>query len=295
MTLYRYPGETQFLDDAFRATTDGLYADLSHGLTHYELVGPEEGETVVLIHGFSIPYKIWDPVVDALVEEGFKVLRYDLYGRGMSDRPRTRYDHDLFEQQLVELLQRLGLGDIVDIIGLSMGGSISVVFCDRHPGLVRKLVLIDPAGFPFKIPIWAKLLLLPILGEIAFSLIGQKILLSSILKEYYGVDTYPEYIAAALQQMKIVGYRQALLSTIRCGVLDDLSETYHRIGKQNRPTLLIWGTRDRAVPVELSEKVLKAIPHAQFQPIEGAGHVPHYEEPELVNSIIIEFLRRMDQ
>ena len=73
---------------------------LSQGYVHYELGGPVGGEKVVLVHGLSVPYYIWDPTFDALTEAGFRVLRYDLYGRGFSDRPKLRYDADLFDEQL---------------------------------------------------------------------------------------------------------------------------------------------------------------------------------------------------
>jgi len=293
MNLYRYPGETQILTDEIRATTSGKYVPLSQGITHYELAGPEDAPTVVLIHGFSVPYPIWDPVFIALIAEGFRVLRYDLFGRGTSDRPKVAYDHDLFDRQLVELLDVLELGSGLDLMGLSMGGSILAVFCDRHPEWVRRMVFIDPAGFQVNSMIWVRLLTLPLLGELAFSLMGEKVLMASVTKEYSDTDRYPEYIDIVREQMRFVGYRQALLSTIRGGVLGDISNTYHRIGKQDRPASLIWGTKDQLVPFELSEKVCQAIPHIEFHPIHGAGHVPHYEKPHVVNPLIIDFLQRL--
>ena len=292
MNLYRYPGETQILDDAIRASTSGEYVQLSDGITHYELAGPEDAQTIVLVHGFSISYQIWDSVFAALVEGGFRVLRFDLYGRGTSDRLRISYNQDLFDRQLLDIFNVLQLGHSVDLIGLSLGGSISAIFCDRHPELVRRLVLIDPTGFQLKIPVWTKLLLLPVLGELAFGLIGEKVLLSSMIKDYYGGDGYPEYVEIVRQQMKIVGYRYALLSTIRQGMLGEIPGTYRRIGERNFPVLLIWGTEDRVIPFEISEKVCEAIQTIEFHPIHGAGHVPHCEQPQLVNPIIMEFLQR---
>jgi pimeloyl-ACP methyl ester carboxylesterase len=55
----------------------------------------------VLIPGFSVPYVIWDPTFEDLVEKGFRVLRYDLFGRGYSDRPDAIYDLELFDRQLM--------------------------------------------------------------------------------------------------------------------------------------------------------------------------------------------------
>ena len=292
MRIYRYPGETKRLDAEVRALAHGSYVKLSNGITHYELTGPETGQVVVLIHGFSIPYQIWDPLFDPLVKAGFRVLRYDLYGRGTSDRPQVPYNQDLFDIQLEELLTVLRLTPPVDLIGLSMGGCVSVVFCDRHPDFVRKLVLIDPAGFSMNFPILVKLVTAPLLGELVFCLLGRKMFISSIAKGYYGEGQYPEYIDVAYQQMEFQGYRQALLSTLRNGVLSDNSGSYSRVGKQEKPSLLIWGTRDRAVPFHTNNKVREAIPQIEFHAVDNVGHVPHYECPSVVTPIILEFLRR---
>jgi pimeloyl-ACP methyl ester carboxylesterase len=293
MKMYRYPGETRSIDDEVRSSSLGEYIELSRGITHYEIAGPLNGQPVVLLHGFSIPYQIWDPIFRPLAEAGFCVLRYDLYGRGTSDRPQVSYDQDLFDLQLLELLKGLKLKGSVDLVGLSMGGGISVIFCDRHPELVRRLILIDPVGFPLLPPIWAKFVVVPILGELFLSLISGKFLVKTIAEGVYGGDRYPEFVEVAHQQMKFVGYRQALLSTLRSDVLDDLSEIFHRVGNKDRPSMLIWGTLDRAVPFKMSEKVREAIPNIEFHAIQGAGHIPHYERPEVVTPMIIDFLKKL--
>src|SRR5579872_7227065 len=91
--------ETEDLSDAARRGTGGSYVRLSDGVTHYELAGPENARTVVLVHGFSVPYYLWDPTFTALVKAGMRTLRYDLYGRGYSDRPAEIYDADLYEDR----------------------------------------------------------------------------------------------------------------------------------------------------------------------------------------------------
>src|SRR5882672_1159290 len=84
------------LDDAARQAAPGQFVRLSDGYTHYELGGPEQGRVVVLAAGFSVPYYIWDPTFTALTRAGFRVLRFDYYGRGFSDRPNTSYTQDFY-------------------------------------------------------------------------------------------------------------------------------------------------------------------------------------------------------
>lgn len=100
----------------------------------------------MLVHGFSVPQFIFEPTFTFLTEQGFRVLRYDLYGRGFSDRPDKRYDIDLYVGQLANLLDALEIREPVSLVGLSMGGPITATFTVRFPQRVRKLVLIDPVG-----------------------------------------------------------------------------------------------------------------------------------------------------
>src|SRR5205814_6966801 len=86
----------------------------------------------------------WDSTAAALGANGFRVLRYNYYGRGFSDRPALRYDLAMYDRQLTELLDTLGIHEPIDVAGLSMGGAIAVNFATRHPELVRTLTLVDP-------------------------------------------------------------------------------------------------------------------------------------------------------
>src|SRR5919206_4763669 len=106
---FSYRDETQELNELTRKEAPGSFIQLTDGVTHYELSNPERDETVVLIHGFSVPYFIYDPTFEFLTKSGFRVLRYDLFGRGFSDRPDTRYGIDLFVRQLGDLLDALQL------------------------------------------------------------------------------------------------------------------------------------------------------------------------------------------
>src|SRR5215216_7711201 len=81
--FYKYNNkEKKILTDADRKNVAGSFIKLSQGVTHYELKGSENGEVIVLVHGFSVPYYIWDGTYEYLISKGYKVLRYDTYGRG---------------------------------------------------------------------------------------------------------------------------------------------------------------------------------------------------------------------
>lgn len=126
LSSFRFRGEIKELNEVTRAEAPGDFVKLPHGYTHYELSKSNARHPVVLIHGFSIPYYIWNPTFLALSDAGLNVLRYDLFGRGYSDRPRVEYLLDLFVDQLFHLVRELGLSVPLDLVGLSMGGPIAV-------------------------------------------------------------------------------------------------------------------------------------------------------------------------
>ncbi len=282
--------ETLTLDDQARRQAPGRFVRLPDGMTHYQLGGPAGGATVLLIPGFSTPYNIWDPTYDALTQAGFRVLRYDLFGRGWSDRPKAAYDADFYVKQVAGLLDALEIHEPVDVAGVSMGGPIAVTFAARHPGRVRRVLLFDPGyftGFQLNFPLRA-----PVLGEYNMAITVAPGLAKSQWKDFAHPERYPHYLDPYYEQMRYPGFRRALLATLRNYVSKDSSGDYRTLGKSSKPVLLIWGKADRDTPIELSQKILEAVPLAEFHSIDDAAHIPHYEHPEIVNPIILRFLAK---
>ena len=133
------------MNEQVRSNLDGKFIQLSDGFTHYELKGEQSQKTVMLVHGNVAPYVTSDNTVEDLIDAGFTVLRYDLFGHGFSDRPNLdKYTRDLYDNQLVELLAKLGISEPVFLVGTSQGGSISAYFAAKRPEKVRKLALLSP-------------------------------------------------------------------------------------------------------------------------------------------------------
>ena len=291
---FLYLGETLKLNATTRATASGSFVELTDGMTHYELGGSSDGAPVVLIHGFSVPYFIYDPTFDFLSKSGFRVLRYDLFGRGWSDRPRLPYNVDLFVRQLRDLLDILWLPTPLSLVALSMGGPISASFSIRYPGCVATNVLIDPAGtHSVQLGLY-KALTLPFIGELALGLAGGERMIMNAAAGFFDPVTVARFQSQYRLQMQIEGFKRALLSSIRNGMLGDFSDSYRRLGALGKPTLLLWGKNDTTVPFAHSADLLKLLPQAEFHAVENAGHIPHYERPEEVNPILLEFLMRRE-
>lgn len=286
--------ETLVLDDTLRASMpDHTFIRLSDGITHYAWAGPADGPVIVLVHGFAGGAFIWDRQFEALGEAGFRVLRYDLYGRGYSDRPRVRYDADLFDRQLIELLDALHVSGPVDIVGLSMGGAITVHFLDRHPERVRRYALIAPAGFPVEVPLRYNAVQWPVFGEWLLKLLGDYTLRRNIARPFQGnPEEAAVFVALYTEPMRYKGYKRALLSTLRYNPLLTLRPVYERAGKHGHPGLLIWGDQDHVVPFANHVQLMQAIPHIEFHAVAGADHTVNYEVPDIVNPLLIAFLKQ---
>lgn len=298
-------GETRELNEAARQSAGGSFIRLPDGITHYELGGNDpplhlgEGDPkgwvrdVVLVHGFSVPYYIYDPTFEFLTNSGFRVLRYDLFGRGFSDRPRARYNIDLFVRQLTDLLDALRFTRPVNLVGLSMGGPITATFTARRPERVHSLTLIDPAGArSIALTPLVRVVKLPFIAEAILSLVGSESIVESNAKDFYDPNLVEQFKERYRIQMQYKGFLRAILSSMRNGMLDSFINTYEQVGKMGKPVLLFWGRNDETVPFEHSHNLRTAIPNVEFHVIENCGHIPHYEKPDEVNPILSEFLRK---
>lgn len=92
--------------------------------------------------------------------------------------------------------------------------------------------------------------------------------------------------------MKYRGFLRAMLSSTRNGMLDSFLPIYKQVGKLDLPVLLFWGRHDATVPLEHSNDICSAIPSIEFHLIENCGHIPHYERPNELNPLLLEFLRK---
>lgn len=271
---------------------NGDFVRLPSGVTHYQVGGPPDGRPVVLVHGFSVPYFIWDPTFEYLVEQGCRVLRYDLLGRGFSERPAVRYDLDLFVAQLRELLDALDIYAPVNLFGLSMGGPITASFMAHFPQRVACLGLIDPAGgAAIAFPLYLRLLSAwPAVGEALFALVGEERLVQGIASDFFDPSLVAAFIEKYRAQLRYTGFVRAILSTIREGMLGDFSAVYRQVGALALPVLLLWGDHDTTVPLAHSQILRRLIPQTQFHLIPDSGHIPHYERPQIVNPLLLDFL-----
>ena len=286
--------EPRRLDDEARRRMPCSFANLKDGRTCFDLEGKTPAEAVVFVHGFNSPSYVWGKLPSMLRESGFVTMTYDLYGRGGSDRPWVDYGVDLYDRQLEALLRKAGFRRPVHLIGLSMGGIIATEFALRHPDLVASVTLIDPAGFQQEMPPLTGLLTAPLLGDWLMQVFRGRIALAAHADLVHTKNRVGDLLRQFEPQFEFAGSRRALLSTLRRMPLADFTARYAELGRTTLPVELIWGRQDQVTPFSSSTLATHLLPKARLDAIDDAGHLAHYDQPDLVFGRLLPFLRSVD-
>lgn len=274
--------------DSVRAASGGSFVQLRDGFTHYEIAGPDTAPVVVLAAGASVPGYIWQPTFDSLRIAGYRVLRYDYYGRGWSDRPRIPLTQEVYVHQLLQLLDTLQIRQPVTLAGLSYGGTVITSFAAVHPARVAALVYVAPAiRTPRPVPWYIRLQ--PV-GDLILQWQSRN-WAEGQLGDFLHPERFPDWADRYRPQMTYRGFRRSRRSDASANAELDARVSLAEVGRHPRPVLVLWGRQDRTVPIEQSEALLAALPRAAFVPIDSAGHLPQWEQPDTTHNALFAFLR----
>ena len=285
--------ESKNLTAAERRSLSGKFVEISGGQVHYELEGPENGKKVILVPGFTAPLIVWDHTFRTLVNSGFRVLRYDLFGRGFSDRPKAKYTMDFLVDQLYQLLERLKMHDYdLSLVGFNLGGGICITFADLYMNMISRISLVSPIGFPSDSSTTPFYLRIPILNQLTMRFFSPEMLIEGQQSDYQHQNpNVKEYMTRYKEQFLYEGIMQALRSTLKSISFTNLESVYTRVGAKI-PMQLFWGELDQNIPYSTHKKVIDAIPEIEFHEITGGGHIPQYTHPEFVNPLLKKFLKK---
>ncbi len=250
----------------------GEFAALSQGTTHYRWHGEKGGNVMVCVHGLTTPSYVWNQMMPHLTAAGYRVLTYDLYGRGFSDRPKGVQDAAFFLRQLRDLLAHEGMGDGFTLMGYSMGGSISASFAAAEPHRVGRMVLIAPAGMAHTPGWFANVVCRNAgVGDWLMLALGRRMLTKGASASAPGTLGV-ELAARQSAEAALRGYLPAVLSSQRGVLSEGLREEHRAITSAGVETLTIWGAKDDVIPLTAQELLAAWSAGAKQVVIEGAGH-----------------------
>jgi pimeloyl-ACP methyl ester carboxylesterase len=258
---------------------------------HYSDEGNRLDSTpLLLIHGTSSSLRTWDGVT-AQLKSQYRIIRFDLPGFGLTGpNPNHDYTTRYYNEVIDSLMMALQISRVI-IVGNSLGGSIATQYAIYQPGKVRGLVLVDAAGLPpakkTTGAIGFKLAQMPVINRL-LTIITPRELVKKSLQDAYG-DTEKVTDSLTTQYFDMLtreGNRQALIDRMRQGwqVTDG-----NFLTKVQAPTLIVWGSQDRLIPVENAELFQQKIKNSQVHIWGNLGHVPMEEDPVAFSEVLLKW------
>ncbi|MSQ02999.1 MAG: alpha/beta hydrolase [Myxococcales bacterium] len=249
---------------------------ISAGFTFLEVRG--DGPPLVLVHGMTSPSLVWERVVPLLVGGGHRVVRYDLYGRGLSERPDVPMTAALYHAQLDGVIASACAEPPV-LVGYSWGAGIVASWAANAVERVRRVVLVAPGGVGVPEPWGHAALRVPGLGEALVALGGRRGLLADVGRMFTSPDTTAAYLPRFVEQLQWQGYDRCFLSTLRhCP--PDWEQAYAALGRTSVPVDVLWGDADRKVPIAAAGRLSELIPQARLHVVSGGAHGMPWESAE---------------
>jgi len=261
----------------------------------YRMAG--SGPAVVLIHGMINSSRHWRVVAERLAAE-HTVIAPDLIGHGDSATPRGDYSLGAHAAAIRDLLAAIGIRSAT-IVGHSLGGGVAMQFFWQFPERVDRLVLISSGGLGPRVSPLLRLAALPGASP-ALALAARPRIVGALAAlagelERRGSDkaVYLEAVTRALRPLQGEGARRAFLQTLRA-VIDARGQRVSAVDRLYLlgplPTLIVWGERDRTIPLDHGRAAHEAIPHSRFETLPRAAHFPHLEDPEGLADVLDDFL-----
>jgi pimeloyl-ACP methyl ester carboxylesterase len=282
------------LDEQTRSRFGGSYIRLSAGVTHYELIGTSTAPVVCLVHGVGPTMYVWDRQVEPLLRAGYRVLRFDRYGTGLSDNPSADYTWELFDHQLEELLDSLHISGPIALVGRSFGAQAALSFTTRSPWRVGALVLVSsglPAPNRFasgQFPFSASLVCA------ARRYFGKQ-LMGRVLREMepFMADSaeYGYYRQLMFAELLYEGSEEAVRSMVTNRLLVAPDTLLAVAVDSSRATAFIWGSKDFYAPPRRMVALRNRLSGCSFFEIANAAHTVNFTHHEQFNQLLIEFLK----
>ncbi|GAA4322808.1 alpha/beta hydrolase [Flaviaesturariibacter amylovorans] len=253
-----------------------------------------KGRPVVLLHGWPLSREMWEYQIDALVNAGHRVIKYDRRGFGKSGKPWDGYDYDSLTGDLHELMTQLDLRDAT-LVGFSMGGGEVVRYLSRYGSdRVAKIVLIsavtpylgrtedNPEGVPENV--FADMLTSIREDRIAF--------LDEFGKKFFGVGLLHHPVSTPLlEYYRMLAAHATQRSTLQCALAFAHTDFREDVKAVRVPTLIIHGDADKTVPIDASgARTARMIPNSEYIVYEDAPHGLFYTHRERLNADLLRFI-----
>ena len=272
------------------------FIDINGINVHYRDEGVyHDSIPIVLIHGTGSSLHAYD-IWSNNLKKTKRVVRMDLPAFGLTG-PFLNNDYSItnYTTFLKDFLDNLNISQCI-LVGNSLGGEIVWRFALKEPVMARKLILIDPGGYPViskSVPMAFKLAKIPILNKFLTHITPRFVIRSSIENVYFDKSKVSDSLVNRYFDLTLrKGNREAIVERLKVSTtLTDVTNTYDNIKKIKQTTLIIWGSNDQLIPVENAYKFKNDITNSKLIVMRETGHIPMEEKPLESLKYVIDFLK----
>ncbi|SDD99138.1 alpha/beta fold hydrolase [Actinokineospora iranica] len=267
------------------------------GFLHYTPADPgADTDPVVLLHGLAGTNATWKPFLAEVERRGAdrEVIAIDLPGHGRSEPPNGDYSIGSYANTVRDLVVLLGHKHTT-LVGHSLGGGVALQFSYQFPHMCGRLVLVDSGGLGPEVTAAIRAANLP--GtSLALPLIVNRATVS-VARTLAGLSGHKRVealeVVAHFATLADRAARESFVRTVRAsvGLLRQRASASDRLYlAEEVPSLLVWGSRDRIIPVKHGHQAAELIPGARLAVLDGVGHFPHVARPDWFADVLWDFL-----
>ena len=271
------------------AYDDSKFIEVQGMDVHYRDVG--EGPVLILLHGMFASLHTWEGWINTLKED-FRVIALDAPNYGLTGAHPKGMFKNIYSEFLNDFTDALNIEECM-VAGNSLGGWMTWEFAGRYPKKVKKLILIDSAGFLFVTPWLLMSLAIPGSPELSQAVKYPKSAFWKIMKEVYGDPSKitKEKVNLYYDLSMREGNRAASARVVHF-IRDNRGFRTGYMNNIHQPTLIMWGGKDRWIPLRHVKSFKKKIRNAESVIYNDAGHMPMEEIPDISVKDAREFLLR---
>ncbi len=242
--------------------------------------GSKDNTPIIVIHGATLPSEGFIGFCEGLSQKGYWVICYDQYGRGFSDRPKIKYDMNLYVTQLNELINYLSIDNTI-LYGISMGAPIAISYSNKYPNLVLAVGLQVPLVHIKNT--MSSIMKMPFVGNILFRFFGIPFIKNRALEWPSGNESQKVFIERYIEQLTLPGTEQSILSSLRNVGSKDFYPSYLNFSKLNIPVHISYSNDDDEIDPASVRRVLEVTPHAESFIFSGGHGGGAKIVPEIIN------------
>ena len=237
----------------FRLNSGYQEVKLTEGVTSYKDLGDKNNEVIVLVHGATFGSLAYEEYVNVFLENNYRVITYDQYGRGYSDRVDTHISIELMEKQLKELIEHCEVENVI-LYGVSFGAAVAAKYASNNPEKVSfigyQVPLINSANVPL-----LSIVKIPLYGD----LLSRVLLVPNVLKR---IEEYENLMSEKLLdhyvgQFEVKGTENFFKKFFLGNAMGNRLNDHNIIGSNAIPSYFAYAEDDTEIDSQLVEEAIR--------------------------------------